>query len=195
MRFFAVFVSFFALFATSNALLLDLNLGKILGHDWSPANHYNAPTPPWQPGANPGWYFGSHPEKHPKLFCLVGLICKILNLFPHVPHCPKPPKPPGPSDGYTPVFQGLDGATQAGTYLTFGLVDTVADCKAMCNEVAGCVFINTYHDVNGKDGSTQLTCSLFSTCQDASTATNKGGQTQPDGSINYIKDSDGYCKA
>ncbi|KAF5326303.1 hypothetical protein D9611_000909 [Ephemerocybe angulata] len=184
-------------------LLLDLDLPGLLGiSDFSPATHYNAPLAPWHPGSKPGWYFGQHPEKHPKLFCLGGLICKLLELLPKKFHCPKfPPHPPTtppttpPADGYTPTFSNLMGATQAGDYLTFGLVDTIADCKAMCNSVEGCKFINTYHDVNGKDGSTQLTCSLFSGCHDATSATNVGGQTQPDGSLNYIKESDGYCKA
>ncbi|KAG5634540.1 hypothetical protein H0H81_001570 [Sphagnurus paluster] len=106
-----------------------------------------------------------------------------------------PTPTPTPSDGYTQTFAGLNGATQADGYLTYGLVDTVAQCKAMCDSVAGCKFVNTYHDVNGKGGSTQLTCSLYSGCHTAADAINKGGQSQPDGSINYITDSDGYCKA
>jgi hypothetical protein len=78
--------------------------------------------------------------------------------------------------------------------MTFGLVDTVDGCKAMCNSVSGCHFINSYHDVNGKDGSTQLTCSLFSLCHNADDADNRGGQSQPDGSIDFIINSDGFCK-
>ncbi|KAJ3483655.1 hypothetical protein NLJ89_g12043 [Agrocybe chaxingu] len=152
------------------------------------------------------------------------IICKILKLFPWAIQCPKPPHfPPPPNDGYTQTFKNLTGATQAQDYMTFGLVDTIAGtyfsayfmpdcdtaialeldleavasrayCKAMCNNVSGCKFVNTYNDVNGKDGSTQLTCSLFSKCHDSSDATNTGGQTQPDGSINFIRNSDGYCK-
>jgi len=62
------------------------------------------------------------------------------------------------------VFDGLDGAVQAYDYLTFGLVDSVegmylsslarhdvdadcasraVDCKAMCEGVDGCNFINS----------------------------------------------------
>ncbi|KAJ3497137.1 hypothetical protein NMY22_g19731 [Coprinellus aureogranulatus] len=175
MRVTALFISLAALvFVTVTAapapepLLLDLDLGGLLGVDWSEKNHYNAP-----------------------------LICKLLQLLPKKFHCPKPlppHQPPPPSDGYTPTFQNLTGATQGDDYLTFGLVDTVADCKAMCNSVAGCGFVNTYHDVNGKDGSTQLTCSLFRGCHTAADATNTGGQTQPDGSVNYIRESSGWCK-
>lgn len=72
-----------------------------------------------------------------------------------------------------------------------------------------------YHDVNGKvrawatffcivvdivsrnskGGSTQLTCSLFTKCHtNPADEDNFGGQTQPDGSIDFIIDSDGWCK-
>ncbi|KAF8894997.1 hypothetical protein CPB84DRAFT_1782393 [Gymnopilus junonius] len=64
----------------------------------------------------------------------------------------------------------------------------------MCNSVSGCNFVNAYHDVNGKGGSTQLTCSLFTSCHDASTADNCGGQTQSSGLVDFIIDSDGFCK-
>ncbi|KAG5638410.1 hypothetical protein H0H81_000187 [Sphagnurus paluster] len=190
--------------ATANPLRINLNVQSVLGADLTAANHYGAPIPPWQRGTNPGWYHGNHPEKFPQLPCLVldGLLCKLLQLLPfNWLHCPKPlpppppPPTPPPSDGYTQTFAGLDGATQADGYLTYGLVDTVDQCKAMCNSVSGCKFVNVYHDVNGKGGSTQLTCSLYSGCHTAADAINKGGQSQPDGSINYIKDSDGYCKA
>ena len=69
-----------------------------------------------------------------------------------------------------------------------------------------------YHDVNGKvrlpyfsyqhvpepslqNGSPLLTCALFKDCHTSSDAINYGGQTQPDGSVDYITDSDGWCKA
>ncbi|KAJ2913111.1 hypothetical protein MD484_g7303, partial [Candolleomyces efflorescens] len=205
MRLTSLFVTIAALFLVSVSsapapelpLARGISITNLLGVDFTPRTHYNAPIEPWKAGARPGWYFGAHPERHPRLFCLVGLICRLLDLLPLGFHCPKPPppQPPNPpSDGYTQTFSNLTGATQAGDYLTFGLVDTVADCKAMCDRVDGCAFANTYHDVNGKDGSTQLTCSLWGSCHDASTATNTGGQTQPDGSVNYIRESDGWCK-
>jgi len=54
------------------------------------------------------------------------LLCALLNLLPlNFLHCPAPGPLPSP-DGYTQTFSGLDGATQAGDYLTYGLVDTVA---------------------------------------------------------------------
>ncbi|KAF8638075.1 hypothetical protein AX16_010707 [Volvariella volvacea WC 439] len=170
---------------------------RLLGVDMTRDGHYGAAVPPWQPNATPGWYFGNRPERHGNLRCLSGILCNILKLFPRAIQCPpRPPPnpPPSPGDGYTQTFSNLTGATQAPGYLTFGLVETVADCKAMCNNVQGCQFANTYHDVNGKDGSPLLTCSLYDACQTAATATNTGGQTQPDGSVNYITNSDGWCK-
>jgi len=173
---------------------VDLDLGSLLGFNLTPDNHYNSPFPPWQSGAKPGWYYGDHPGLFPDIPCLTELICKILDLFPFGFHCPKKQPPPPPNDGYYQTFSNITGATQADDFQTFGLVDTVAQCKAMCNSVAGCNFVNSYHDVNGKGGSTQLTCSLFTKCHDASTADNRGGQSQPDGSIDFIINSDGYCK-
>ncbi|KAK0435734.1 hypothetical protein EV421DRAFT_1716475 [Armillaria borealis] len=93
-----------------------------------------------------------------------------------------------------PVFSNYTGAVQAADYLTFGLVDTVAACKDMCDSVEGCTFINPYHDVNGKDGSPLLPCSLFSKCHTKADADNFGGQTQPDGSVDFITDCAGFCK-
>jgi hypothetical protein len=45
-----------------------------------------------------------------------------------------------------------------------------------------------------QNGSPLLTCSLFTECLTASTADNCGGQTQADGSVDFIINSDGYCK-
>ncbi|KAF8991981.1 hypothetical protein BDQ17DRAFT_1254364 [Cyathus striatus] len=184
----------------------------VFGVDLSNNNFFGAPFPPWVHGAHPGWYFGNFPWLHPGIPCFPGPSCKFLTYFPNSlrcppspphfpphfppfpPYFPPPPPPAQPSDGYTQTFHNLTGATQADDYLTFGLVDTIDDCKAMCNSVQGCKFINTYNDVNGKDGSTQLTCSLFSKCHDSSDADNKGGQSQPDGSVDFIRNSDGFCK-
>ncbi|KAF8998243.1 hypothetical protein BDQ17DRAFT_1362265 [Cyathus striatus] len=180
---------------SASPLVVDLDPTSLIGFDLSQTNFFGSPFAPEKSGAKPGWYFGEHPERHPDLPCLIGIICKILDLFPFLLHCPKPPPPtPPPSDGYQQTFSNLTGATEASDFLTFGLVDTIDDCKAMCNSVSGCNFINTYHDVNGKDGSPDLTCSLYSTCHNSSDAINTGGQTQPDGSVDFIIDSDGFCK-
>jgi hypothetical protein len=45
-----------------------------------------------------------------------------------------------------------------------------------------------------QNGSPQLTCALFSKCLTAASADNCGGQSQPDDGINYITNSNGYCK-
>ncbi|KAF7365955.1 hypothetical protein MVEN_00470900 [Mycena venus] len=163
------------------------------------ANHYGAPIAPWKAGHYPGWYYGKGvPPKGVACF-LDELFCELLDLFPFGYHCPKPPQSPPPHNPppppeYSQTFYSLTCAIQDDSYLTYGLVDTVADCEAMCDSVYGCTFFNTYHDVNGKNGSPQLTCALFEKCLTASSADNCGGQTQPDGSVDYITNSDGYCK-
>ncbi|KAJ7023258.1 hypothetical protein C8F04DRAFT_970341 [Mycena alexandri] len=169
------------------------------------SNHYGAPIPPWKVGHHPGWYYGngSPPSGINAIEIHSQIICELLELFPFCLQCPKPPPPPPhnppphnppPPPEYSQTFYNLTCASQDASYQTYGLVDTIADCQAMCDSVAGCTFFNTYHDVNGKDGSTQLTCALFEKCLDASSADNCGGQTQYDGSVDYIIQSDGYCK-
>ncbi|KAJ7705490.1 hypothetical protein B0H17DRAFT_1038121 [Mycena rosella] len=164
-------------------------------------NHYGAPIPPWEVGHYPGWYYGKGTPPKGINCILEGLFCELLEyFFPFLGfHCPKPPPPPPPHQPppppeFTQCFSNLTGAAQDASYQTYGLVDTVADCIAMCDSVSGCIFFNTYHDVNGKGGSTQLTCALFQECLTADSADNYGGQTQPDGSVDYITNSDGYCK-
>ncbi|KAF9445460.1 hypothetical protein P691DRAFT_734959 [Macrolepiota fuliginosa MF-IS2] len=105
-----------------------------------------------------------------------------------------PTPTPTPTNGYTPTFQNITSAVQADDFLTFGLVETIEDCEEMCDSVEGCGFVNTYHDVNGKGGSPLLTCALFTNCHGPEDADNAGGQTQPDGSVDFIINSDGWCK-
>ncbi|KAJ7088662.1 hypothetical protein C8R44DRAFT_686866 [Mycena epipterygia] len=163
-------------------------------------NYYGAPIPPWEPGHHPGWYYGQGPPPEGVLCILEGLLCELLELLHLGFYCPKPPPPPPPHSPppppeYSQTFYNLTCAAQDGSYQTFGLVDTVADCQAMCDTVAGCIFVNAYHDNNSaaKD-TTQLTCSLFTQCLSATSADNCAGQTQPDGSVDFITDSAGYCK-
>ncbi|THV04986.1 hypothetical protein K435DRAFT_150244 [Dendrothele bispora CBS 962.96] len=183
------------------------------------SNYYGAPIPPWKKGYHPGWYYGNSYDvaKHygfgfvfPYLKDVI--ICKLYDLLPSVFHCPgyqyppfhpKPPPPKYPygvppppkgGDSWVQVFYGLDGAIEGDDYLTYGLVDTVDDCKLMCTYVDRCSFINTYHDVYGKNGSPLLTCALFSGVHGSEDAINKGGQTQPGGSINFITDGAGYYR-
>ncbi|KAK0496690.1 hypothetical protein EDD18DRAFT_172878 [Armillaria luteobubalina] len=161
-------------------------------------NCYGAPVAPWKPGCSPGWYYGDYLPSG-SLPCLKdSLVCFFLEILDIGLSCPggsQHTKPPNSDDHYTEVFNNYSGAVQSdGDYQTYGLVDTVQGCMDMCDSVTGCTFLNTYHDVNGKNGSTQLTCALFSKCHTGADADNRGGQTQPDGSINYITDSAGYCK-
>ncbi|KAL0061219.1 hypothetical protein AAF712_011978 [Marasmius tenuissimus] len=200
MRFASLFVVAVTAVAAVSATFLPFKLFK--------GNHWGAPIPPWQIGCRPGWYFGDHfdgIEGHGIPWLKDQFHCKLFGLLswdylrcpgPYHPpsHPPSPPHGGGDDGYYHKVFSGLDGAIQADDYLTFGLVDTIEDCKAMCEQVNGCNFINTYYDVHGKGGSHLLTCALFEGCHSRAEATNKGGQRQPDGSLNFIKESAGFCK-
>eukprot|EP00914_Ancora_sagittata_P031485 GHVO01063787.1.p1 GENE.GHVO01063787.1~~GHVO01063787.1.p1 ORF type:complete len:362 (-),score=-1.24 GHVO01063787.1:148-1182(-) len=168
------------------------NVGDILLQLLSSANNFGAPIPPWKAGPNPGWYCGSGPNPGGYPNMQDPNTCSALATSPSCLQCPT--QSTTAVYGYDQKFSNLKAATQDASYITYGLVDTINDCAKMCTMTSGCTFFNTYHDNNGKGGSTQLTCSLFSICQTAYTATNKGGQTQSDGSTNYITDSNGYCK-
>eukprot|EP00914_Ancora_sagittata_P031487 GHVO01063789.1.p1 GENE.GHVO01063789.1~~GHVO01063789.1.p1 ORF type:complete len:322 (-),score=1.59 GHVO01063789.1:146-1081(-) len=168
------------------------NVGDILIQLLSSANNFGAPIPPWKAGPNPGWYCGSGPNPGGYPNMQDPNTCSALATSPSCLQCPT--QSTTAVSGYDQKFSNLKAATEDKSYITYGLVDTINDCAKMCTMTSGCTFFNTYHDNNGKGGSTQLTCSLFSVCQTMSTATNKGGQTQSDGSTNYITDSNGYCK-
>ncbi|KAJ7089134.1 hypothetical protein C8R44DRAFT_720537 [Mycena epipterygia] len=164
-------------------------------------NHYGAPIPPWEAGHRPGWYYGRGNLPTGISHNLDGLLCELLQLLHlgfYCPYAAPPPPhnaPPPPPPEYSQTFYNLACAAQDGSYQTYGLVDTVADCQVMCDSVAGCTFVNSYHDNNSAaKNSTQLTCSLFTTCLTAAAADNCAGQPQPDGSLDYITNSDGYCK-
>ncbi|KAF8885144.1 hypothetical protein BD779DRAFT_1471734 [Infundibulicybe gibba] len=110
---------------------------------------------------------------------------------------------------FTQVFTNLTAATQAVDFITFDLVSSVAECTAACNSVTGCNFFNrtpllfsfpsplTPRSIPRrprKGKQPLLTCSLYSTCHTAVDATNTGGQTQPDGTEDFIANSSGFCK-
>ncbi|KAJ3813687.1 hypothetical protein F5876DRAFT_73629 [Lentinula aff. lateritia] len=179
----------------------------------SASNHHGAPFPPGSSGSSAGWYYGDDPSSS----SVDGLpwlgdkdLCAVLKKIPDAIHCPvtksKPTKTYGrrsaastptvsatPTPSYVTVFSGLDASIEGSGYITYGLVDTNADCEAFCNTVSNCIFLNSYYDVNGKDGSPKLTCSLYSVVHTAADATNKGGQTEPNGFVDYISDSAGYA--
>lgn len=48
------------------------SLQQATGYDLSNTNHYGSPIPPWKAGHQPGWYYGSSPEKFPGIPCLSG---------------------------------------------------------------------------------------------------------------------------
>ncbi|KAJ6548734.1 hypothetical protein B0H19DRAFT_1161851 [Mycena capillaripes] len=157
MRFTTVF-SALAVVATGASAATFTSESISNGLSLTAKNYYGAPTPPWKAGHHPGWYYGKSTPPQ-------GISCYL--------------------NGYSQTFYNLTCASQDGSYQTYGLVDTVADCEAMCDSVSGCTFFNR---------NPQLTCALFTYCLDASTADNCGGQTQPDYTIDYIRNSDGYCK-
>ncbi|CAK5262224.1 unnamed protein product [Mycena citricolor] len=200
MRFTGIFSAFVVAASAVSAAQVEIESRDSIGValTLTAANHYGAPIPPWEVGCTPGWYYGAGLIGGVVIPILDGVLCAVLDLLPFVLHCPPPypppPPPPNSPPKYRQSFHNLTCAAQDSSYLTYGLVDTVIGCQAMCDAVTGCKFFNTYHDVNGKNGSPQLTCALFSaSCLGASSADNCGGQKQPDGSTDYITNSDGYC--
>ncbi|KAJ3898311.1 hypothetical protein F5879DRAFT_634151 [Lentinula edodes] len=182
----------------------------------SASNHHGAPFPPGSFGSRAGWYYGDDPSSS----SVDGLpwlgdkdLCAVLKQRPDAIHCPvtkpKPTKTYGrrsatvpdstttasstPTPSYVTVFSGLNASVDGSGYITYGLVDDNADCETFCDTVSNCIFINSYYDVNGKDESPKLTCSLYSVVHTAADATNTGGQTEPDGFMDYISDSAGYA--
>ncbi|KAK0196408.1 hypothetical protein F5146DRAFT_1217502 [Armillaria mellea] len=169
-----------------------------LSSQFSQSTSFNAPIAPWNQNGTPGWYYGDSPDNVPDAFSdlpwlMDSYVCWLLSLLDTGFACPTPQSLPPSTDGYSQLFSNYTGATQSPDYMTYGLVDTVTACKDMCNSVTGCVFVNSYHDVNGKNGSPLLSCSLFTRCHTLVDAVNRGGQTQADGSIDFITNSDGYC--
>ncbi|KAJ4479737.1 hypothetical protein C8J55DRAFT_560884 [Lentinula edodes] len=193
----------------------DLESTEAIVVSLSASNHHGAPFPPGSFGSSAGWYYGDDPSSA----SADGLpwlkdkdLCTVLKQSPDAIQCPtvksKPTKThgrrsaaindatptptPSSTPTYTTVFSGLDASIEGSGYITYGLVDTNADCEALCNSVSNCVFFNSYYDVHGKDENPQLTCSLYSVVHTAADATNKGGQTEPDGFMDYISNSAGY---
>ncbi|KAK7052226.1 fruit-body specific protein a [Favolaschia claudopus] len=87
-------------------------------------NNYGAPIPPWQPGAQPGWYYGN-PQKAPSgLICLVdNLLCGLLNLLGiHLcpPPPPSPPSPPSPPKSTTTKYTTTSSHTTSSSSSPYG---------------------------------------------------------------------------
>ncbi|KAF9032061.1 hypothetical protein BJ165DRAFT_1396906 [Panaeolus papilionaceus] len=183
-----------ALVSTPARALAEEELQGVWVTKYSKANSYGSPIPPWVSGAQPGW---SHDAQRPNncvdsnIPCLYygSPLCNILSYFPNTLHCPHTYL-----NSYTQLFWNLTAAVQADDYITYGLAASVEDCLSMCDSVDECIFANTYFDVNGKNGSSYLTCSLFRSCHGLESATNNGGQTQPNGSVNFIVGSALWCE-
>ncbi|OCF34829.1 hypothetical protein I317_04029 [Kwoniella heveanensis CBS 569] len=97
------------------------------------------------------------------------------------------------------VWMGLTmgAAAQDASYMTYTLSTSVDDCLTACDQIEGCVFVNTYYDYNEeenylpKHADGVLTCAMFSTCVSTDNNDNWGGQDDP----NTIVNSNGYCKS
>lgn len=113
-------------------------------------------------------------------------------------------------DQYQKVFDNLTTVADSGIYmgqvvgvailgdqdyLTYGLADTPEQCLQACTDTAGCVFVNSYLDVEDDDTddprhSGKYTCALYKGCKGVEQARNFGGQNDP----NLIRESNGYCR-
>ncbi|KAK4686554.1 hypothetical protein P7C73_g3571, partial [Tremellales sp. Uapishka_1] len=97
------------------------------------------------------------------------------------------------------VWTGMTvgAAVQDASYMTYTLSDTIDNCLQACSQIEGCVFVNTYYDVNASEADLPkhtpgvLTCAMYSTCVGTDEASNWGGQDDP----NTIVNSNGYCLA
>ncbi|KAF8148329.1 hypothetical protein K438DRAFT_1625614 [Mycena galopus ATCC 62051] len=204
MRFNALFATLVVAATGTVATVGNFSSASVaLAGGFTAQNCYGAPIPPWKTGHYPGWYHGSGSAPEGISCILDSLFCELLNLFPFGYHCPSaspphppptPPHGPPPPPEYTQCFYNLECAAEDDSYITYGLVDTVADCEAMCRSVSGCTFMNRECIPFNFNGSPQLTCALFSKCLTESCATNCGGQSQSDGTTDYITNSEGYCK-
>ncbi|KAK6503551.1 hypothetical protein TWF481_008565 [Arthrobotrys musiformis] len=94
--------------------------------------------------------------------------------------------------GYYLVFSGLNGATQAPSYLTFKSIPVYDPnlCAAKCNSISGCRFFNLYIEINVHGQI--IKCSFYSIRSTASSATNVGQWR--DSFRVTIKNSNGYAK-
>ncbi|WVR03137.1 hypothetical protein IAU60_000127 [Kwoniella sp. DSM 27419] len=97
------------------------------------------------------------------------------------------------------VWTGMTvgAATQDASYMTYTLATSVDDCLNACDQIEGCVFVNTYIDRNDQEAYLpkhtpgMITCAMFSQCVGTDKNNNWGGQDDP----NDILNSNGYCKS
>ena len=88
-------------------------------------------------------------------------------------------------------------AVNDASYMTYTLAASPADCLAACDQIEGCVFVNTYIDRNDDEAYLPkhtpgvYTCAMYSQCVGTEKNDNWGGQDDP----NDILESNGYCKS
>ncbi|THU77947.1 hypothetical protein K435DRAFT_811986 [Dendrothele bispora CBS 962.96] len=133
------------------------------------SNYYGAPIPPWKKGYHPGWYYGNSYDvaKHYGFGFVFPYLKDVIicKLYDLLPSIFHCP-------GYQyPPFHPKPPPPE----YPYGVPPPPqwwrwlgSDCKLMCTYVDRCSFINN--------------------------AINKGGQTQPGGSINFITDGAGYYR-
>ncbi|KAJ7131204.1 hypothetical protein C8R44DRAFT_871727 [Mycena epipterygia] len=192
MRFSTVFSALAV--AVSGAMATATFTSESVSAGFNAQNYYGAPIPPWEKGHHPGWYYGHGIAPIGITYILGGVLCDLFSFLHLGFYCPTalPPRPPHsppypPPPEYSQVFYDLTCAVQDGSYQTYGYVDTVEECQAMCDSVAECTFFNTYYDSSSAaEKSAQLTCALFTKCLTESYATYCSGD--------YITSSAGYCK-
>ena len=101
-----------------------------------------------------------------------------------------------PTDGYW-VGKRVGAATQDDSYMTYTLADSPESCLTACDNIEGCVFVNSYIDRNDDEAYLPkhtpgvYTCSMYSKCVGTEKNNNWGGQDDP----NDIVNSSGYCKS
>ena len=88
-------------------------------------------------------------------------------------------------------------ATNDASYMTYTLAASPSDCLTACDQIEGCVFVNSYIDRNDQEADLPkhtpgvYTCAMFSKCVGTERNDNWGGQDDP----NDILESNGYCKS
>ncbi len=110
-----------------------------------------------------------------------------------------------PTNGVYAGIPGTGAAASDPSYLTYGLVKNLDECKAACDKVSGCVFINLYQDlfppeelatldlpeeVKIKYVRGNLTCAMYQKCLPDSAFVNWAGQSDP----SSVEASFGYCR-
>jgi hypothetical protein len=59
------------------------DLQGLLGDDddSEKAHHFGAPSPPWEGGSKPGWFYSISNDDHPDLFCLTPVCYSVVYML------------------------------------------------------------------------------------------------------------------